>query len=479
LLAPSDDHQCAWRDEADKLRSELDQMRAKLDALTRKVFAKSSEKMPPIDRELRRGEKADPEKTREKRRRAAEFRTTRALSEDVETKVPDEKRTCPHCQSSANVRTIGLGKECSVWHWVPGFFRRMRYVRETVSCKCGSYVFTAPCPDKGTTSEKTRYAPSFIAHLIVSKCDDSLPLYRLEQQYQRLGIPMARSTMSDLFHRAAEQLAPLAEALLAEIRAAAIVHADETPIRMQTSKTRAYIWTFLAANLVAYKFSASRSGKTPCDVLGASQGYLVVDAYTGYNAVTCAGGRVRVGCLAHVRRKFFEARTTAPEADVALEIITGIYRVERAAKDQQIIGTNEHLTMRRGASRPLTEQLHSWLLEQKPMHPPKSPIGTAIGYALDNWEPITRFLDDASLPLDNNAAEAALRTVALIRKNSLFVHDEEKGANLAVLLSLIASCEQNDINPVAYITDVLTRIAKHPASRIAELLPHRWKPSPA
>ena len=476
-MAPDDDHKCGWRDVAEKHEQELAKVKAQLDALTRKVFGKSSEKMPPMDREVRRGEQADPEKTREKRRRAAELRTTRAVTEDVITNVPDDKRTCPHCESGARVTPLGPGKECSVWHWVPGFFRRMRFVRETVACKCGAYVYTAPCPDKGTTSEKTRYAPSFIAHLIVSKCDDSLPLYRIEQQYERLGIPMARSTMSDLFHRAAGDLAPIADALLAEVRASPVVHADETPMRMQTSKKRAYLWTFLAGKLTAYRFSASRSGKTPCDVLGNSQGHLVVDAYTGYNAVTCADGRVRVGCLAHVRRKFFDAKKSAPESEVALEIITALYRVEREAKDQNLAGSPKHLAMRDARSKPLMAQLHAWLVEQRPQHPPRGPLGAAIGYTLDNWTELTHFVGDAQLPLDNNAAEAALRVVALGGKNWLFVYDEEKGKNLAGLLSLVATCEANDVNPVAYLTDVLARLGRHPADRIGELLPHRWKPA--
>ena len=476
-MAPDDDHKCAWRGEAEKLRADLDETRAKLDALMRKVFGAKSEKMPPMDREVRQGETADPDKTREKRRRAAELRATRAVTVEVETKVADADRVCPHCEHDKDVRPLGPGKECSVWSWVPGFFRRTRYVRETVACKCGAYVHTAPCPDKGTTSDKTRYAPSFVAHLIVSKCDDSLPLYRLEQQYERLGVPMARSTMSDLFHRAAEQLAPLADALVEEIRASAVVHADETPMRMQTSKTRAYVWTFLAQNLVAYRFSASRSGKTPCEVLGTSKGHLVVDAYTGYNAVTCAEGRVRVGCLAHVRRKFFDAKKSAPEAEVALEMITALYRVEREAKDAKIAGIKKHLALRRARSKPLMDGLHAWLVAQRPAHPPKSPLGVAIGYTLDNWTALTRFLDDARLPLDNNAAEAALRIVALVRKNSLFVYDEEKGRNFAGLLSLIATCEANDVEPVAYLTDVLKRVGSHPANRRAALLPHRWKPA--
>ena len=483
-MAPPEDHSCAWKTEAEKLRADLDatravadKMRAQLDALTRKVFGKTSEKMPPMEREVRRDETADPSETREKRRRAAELRTTRAVSEDVKVELAKDDRVCAHCGTDANVRAIGAGKECSVWHWVPGFFRRTRYVRETVACSCGNFVRTAPCPDKGTTSDKARYAPSFVAHMIVAKCDDAMPLYRLEKQYERLGIPIARSTMGDLFHRAAEDLAPLADALVKEIATRPVVHADETPMRLQTSKSRAYVWTFLADNLVAYRFSASRSGKTPCEVLGTSTGHLVVDAYTGYNAVTCAAGRTRVGCWAHVRRKFFDARKSAPEADAMLEKITALYRVERAAKTGKIAGSAQHLELRRASSKAIVDEVRSWLDAQQPAHPPKSPLGSAIRYALDNWVPLTRFLDDSAVPLDNNAAEGALRGVALIRKNSLFAYDEEKGKNLAALMSLVATCEANDVNPVAYLADVLTRLGDHPASRVAELLPHHWKPA--
>jgi transposase len=373
------------------------------------------------------------------------------------------------------VRPIGEGKECSVWEYIQGFFRRRRYVRETVACTCGEYVVTAPCPDKGTTSDKTRYAPSFVAHLITAKCCDSIPLYRLEKQYQRLGIPIARSTLTDLFHRNGRLLLPLAGRLLGLIAAHPYVHADETPIRMMGTKKKAYVWTFVAGTLVGYRFSPDRSGKTPVDVLGESTGSLVVDAYTGYNEVTRPARRIRAGCLAHARRKVFEARKTAPEGDDALAIITEIYKVEHEAKAVGIVGTAAHLAMRQARSRPLMDRLHSWLEEQKPSHVPKGPMGKAIRYALGNWQALTRFLDDANIDLDNNKAEGALRRVALGRKNFLHVGPEDCGDNIAALYSLVATCEANGVNPLTYLSDVLVRIQTHPAEQIDDLLPHRWK----
>ena len=476
-----EEHRCEWRDEAERMRTELGETRTKLDdvtaqleAIKRKVFGKSSEKLPPMDRELRRGEKADPGETQRRRRANAELRE-KVVSEEVKSTVPEEQRRCPLCDNGGTIRTLGKGKECSVWSYVPGFFRRRRYVRETIACTCGRHVVTAPCPDKSTSSEKTRYAPSFVAHLVTSKCADAIPLYRLEKQYRRLGIPIARSTMNDLLHRNARVLSPLSDRLLALIAADPYVHADETPMKMISARKKAYVWTFVAGDLIGFRFSADRSGTTPSAVLGKSKGSLVVDGYSGYNDVTCPTGRVRAGCLAHARRKIFEGRAATPESADALALIKEIYRVEREAKQAGIVGTRKHLAMRKERSAPLMAQLRKWLDEQRPQHVPKSPMGRAVGYASDNWKALTRFLVDAKIAVDNNKAESALRRVALGRKNYLHVANETCGENIAGLYSLVATCEANDVNPVEYLSDVLLRVGEHPASRIDELLPHRWQ----
>jgi transposase len=311
------------------------------------------------------------------------------------------------------------------------------------------------------------------------KCGDSLPLHRLAKQYSRLGMPLSRSTLCDLFHAAAERLEPLSKRLLERIAAAEVVQADETPIKMQSPNQKGYLWTFLDGGLIGYRFSQGRSGDTPKKVLGGTQGTLVVDAYTGYNRVTDADGRIRAGCLAHARRKFFEALPTAPtEGARALELIRDVYRIEHAAKERGIVRTKEHLQLRQSESRPAMDRFHSWLLEQKGLHPPKSPLGAAIQYTLNQWEPLTRFLEDARVPVDNNASERALRIAALGRKNFLFVGHQEAGEHLAGLYSLVSTCDAHDVDPVAYLRDVLLRLGTHPASRIDELLPDRWVPIP-
>jgi len=427
-----------------------------------------------MDREVRKGKPADPAVAQRKRAEHAELKK-RLVSELVDHKVPEKQRTCPCC--GLHVEEHVGNKESVEYDYVGGYWRRRVHRRETLRCTCGEYIVTAPAPDR--ISDKTQYSAGFVAQLVTTKCGDSIPFYRLEKQYKRVGIPISRSTMTDLFHRAGSLLAPLAQRILALVAASDVVLADETPHRMQGTDKRVYVWTFIAGDLIGYRFSTSRSGKTPVEVLGGTRGTLVVDAYTGYNRVTQPGGRERAGCLAHARRKIFEALSSAPEAQVGLDLIRDVYCVEHEAKERDLVRTDEHLAIRQARSRPIMQKLHDWLAEQKELHPPKSAMGVAVRYALSNWTALTRFLDDVAIPLDNNQSEAALRVVAQGRKAFLFVGHEEAGDNLAALYTLVRSCEAVGVNPLDYLADVLIRIQTHPADRIDDLLPHRWAPPAA
>jgi transposase len=199
--------------------------------------------------------------------------------------------------------------------------------------------------------------------------------------------------------------------------------------------------------------------------------------YTGYNEVTTTGGRTRAACLAHARRRFFEALPYAPEARTALELIRDVYVVEHDAKADGIAGTDAHRQLRRARSKPIMGRLHAWIQERANQYAPKSPMASAVRYALNNWQELTRFLDDARIPPDNNRSESALWIVALGRKNFLFVGHEDAGENLAGLYSLVATCEANEVEPISYLTDVLGRLGSHPAAALDELLPRKWRPS--
>jgi transposase len=475
-----EDHHCAWREEAEALRDDLDGVTSKLskveeelEILKRHVFGRKSEKMPPVKDQLRVGDgRNSPAATAKRRERAEE--KSQLPEQLVHHRVPEADRQCPKC-GGTTLRPLGDGKVSTVIEYVPSQLVRQVHVQETLSCRCGEGVVTAPSPAK--VVDKGQYGPGFIAHAVVAKCADSVPLYRLEKIYGRHGAPVARSTLIGLFHAAAEIVNPVAKRLLEKIAAEPLVNADETPIRVQApgQTRRGYLWTFVAGGNIAYKFSPSRSGETPSAVLGATTGALVVDGYTGYNQVTQPGGRERIGCWAHVRRKIFDARETAPaEAQVGLNLIAELYRVEHDALSADVVRTPEHGAMRRVRSAATVTAIAAWLIETSLRHGPKSRLGAAVRYAGRQWVALTRFLSDPALPLDNNAAERALRVAALGRKNFLFVGSDEGGENLAALYTLVATCEANRINPFRYLRDILIRVQTHPQSQLDDLLPQRW-----
>ena len=494
-----DDHRCEWRERAEALQVELDQLRADhaqtveqlaavqstIEKLQRHVFGKRSEKMPSVSKEIRDPARAEAERLEalQTRRENAE-KKRQLVTRRVEHKVPDDKKVCPKC-GGHDFTKVGDGRMTELYELIPAMVERQLHVQEKLRCRCGETILTADGPDR--VFDKTRFGPLFMAQIAVSKCADSLPLYRQAKAYRRVGVQVDDSTLGDLFHRTAEIVNPLYERLLRLVSEKEIVLADETTQRVQAKeKTRtAWLWSFIGRDevereLIAYVFAKSRSGETPVKVLGETEGKLVADAYSGYNKVTTPGHRERAGCLAHVRRRFFDAQSTAAQAaKQAMDFILEVYRVERAALDADLLGTPEHLEMRQTKSKAIMAAFHAWLLAEQRRHPPRGAMGEAINYALGQWDELTLFLTDPHLPIDNNASENALRVAALGRKNFLFVGSDHAGENLAGLYSLIATCEVNGVNPVAYLADVLIRVQTHPASRIDELLPHRWKPPAA
>jgi len=477
------DHFCPWREEAEELRERLTALEAKTATLERHVFGKRSERLPTV-RQLLRDEQAgeDTEERRQQaldKRREREARRAEAPTRQIHHAVPELQRQCPACGSD-ELKPLGQGRTTMVYEYIPARFEKQVHVQETLACACGKGVVTAAAPPK--VVDRGEYGPGFISHVVSAKCADSLPLHRLAQRLERGGVPMSRSTLTDLFHVAAEVLAPLSARLLQHIARAEVVWADETPLRvLEVKKTRrGYLWTFLTWNersewLIGYRFSRSRAGQTPREVLGGTTGALVVDAYTGYNTVTVPNGRVRVGCWAHVRRKFFEALSTTPEAQQVLDSILSLYRVEHEVLKADLVRTPAHKALRQDRSRLVLEALHVHLQAQQGLHLPKGPMGQAIAYTLNQWQALCRFVDNERLPLDNNRSEGALRKAALGRKNFLFVGNDVAGENLAGLYALVATCEANGLNPETYLADMLLRVQTHPNSRLDELLPHEWK----
>lgn len=481
-------HSCRWRTQAGKLEETLaatnaqlaaivvrvDELEQKLALANKKAVGPKSERMPPVEEEAKkreghkpsRGGHTNPKKRRENAEAMASLPTV-----IVPHPIPDEERRCPHCGDE--VKPIGDGEPSVEYEWIPGRFERRLHVVEVGRCPCKQHYARGPAPER--VQEGCTYGPAFLAKLAVDKCADATPIYRIEKAMRRAGIPLARSTMNNLVLLAGDLLLPLWQAALAEVRLDPHLQADETSFRTQVRKERCFVWTFLSSLFTVYVFSPTRSGDTPKQVLGGTSGALVVDGYTGYNHVTDVDGRDRSGCWCHARRYLFDALGTAPEAREGLDFILDLFMVERKAKSGNIIGMPEHLALRQRRSKLILARLRAWLDKLRPTFEPNSTMGAALRYIHNQWSRLIAFLDDPLIPIHNNASEAALRIVALARKNSLFFGNDRAGRRFMVLYSLIATCERHDINPEVYLTDVLLRIRDHPKDRVAELLPHRWK----
>jgi transposase len=476
LVLPPIDHDCVLKDLVTDLANRLAKLEHENAQLKKAVLGSRSEKskLPRIKTEP----PATPE-TRQKTRKARAKARKEVPTVRDEHKVPDADRRCTAC-GNTELTPLGDGKTTTVWEFVPARFIRVEHVQEVLRCRCNGFVITAPGAPK--VVEGGQYGASFLAHLAVSKCADHTPIYRLEKAFARMGVPIARSTMNELLHRASAILEPLWRRILEKIRVRPVVAADETRLRMlrdKKGKTKhGFVWTFGARDDdgeldVAYVFAEDRSGSTPKLLLEGTAGVLLVDGYSGYNAVEEVSTRRRAACHAHLRRYFFEAIPTAPIAQEVLDMVAEIYRVEHDA-DARGLTDAAKLEFRKQRAGPLRERIRAWLAEQRGRHPPKSPISTAIRYAENHWDELGVFLDDVRVPLDNNGSERALRRVALGRKNFLFVHDCESGASLTGLYSLVATCEARGINPFEYLTDVLMRVQDTPAAEIDELLPGAW-----
>lgn len=450
------------------LTEKLDAAEREVAELKRKITGRTTERSgpkPPKDPPRNKNDKA----AQDKRRRNREARNTLPETPVQHPLDPGARENCPSCGGGL---MVPLQPERSVeFEWVPGYLQKLVHLREKAICSCCKEFATGPAPVRVT--EGGLYGPGFIARVVVQKILDSIPLYRQCKAFAREGLHVGRSTLVDLFALAASLMEPLYLYMLAQVPDSRVVYADETSLKMQRIKKLGYIWTFATALYITYVFSPSRSGKTPEEVLQDSVGVLVVDGYTGYNTVTVPGKRDRAGCNSHSRRKF--SHVDDDGAKKIIELYKPVFAVEREAKERDIVGTDEHLAMRRARAGPAMDAIKAWAEEHQDDYTPKSAVGQAIRYFLNQWEYLTRFLDDVGIAPENNLSERLLRIVALGRKNWLFVGHEEGGRNLAILASIVVTCVLHGVNPQQYLADVLIRVQDHPASAIGDLMPHRWK----
>ena len=481
----------------------IEKLRMQLSILRRARFGRSSEK---LDREIEQLELVlgDIEESEPSDRRELRLPTARLLPPAVEEAVRPQASARSsaardgHARSALrlpDLRRTKFGRigadERMVLEYVPSHFKRVLHVRPKMSCRACETVVQAPMPT--LPIEKGRPGSALLAHVLVSKYCDHLPLYRQADIYGRSGVEIDRSVMAGWVGHMAALLEPLAERIARHVRAGAALHADDTPVpvldpgRGRTKTGR--LWTAVrdespygSTVLLAafYLYSPDRRAERAHALLKGCRGHLHADAYAGfaglYEADPLTGAPApltEVACWAHARRKIYDihVETKSPAAAHALEMIARLFAIEADIKGRL---PAERLAARRAKATPILFELRAFLDATMEKISGKSSLAGAFRYAASRWTALTRYVDNGRLEMSNNAAERAMRPLALGRKNYLFAGSDEGGRRAAIIYTLIETARLNDVDPEAWLGDVISRIADHPNTKIDELLPWKW-----
>jgi transposase len=390
------------------------------------------------------------------------------------------ERLCPDCGHER--AEIGV-ETTEQYEYKPAevFVIEHQQVKYACLC-CESRVILAPKPPQPIA--KGLPGPGLLAQIISDKYRDHIPLHRSEQRLVYLGAPLSRSTMCDWMAASALLLTPLWQLLKDHILRSKVLHTDDTtvPVRDEKRSDHRYgrLWDYIGDDDhpgIVFDYTITHARDGPAEFLKEFKGYLQADAYGGYDGIYTGsnGTIVEVGCWAHARNKFADAQSTDPERVLAAKAwVRRLYDVEDEAKAKKLSPT-ERLRLRQEKSVPLLESFRQWLLTQKAQVLPKSPIAAAINYVLNQWEALKRYTTDGDLHIDNNISERTLKLIGMGRINWLFLGSDKGGQTAAVLFSFTATCKLLEIDAFAYLRDVLGRLPTHPAERLEELLPHRWK----
>jgi len=401
------------------------------------------------------------------------------------------------CTCCGSTRLAKLGEDVTeTLEAIPRRFKVVQTVREKFTCRDCEKISQAPAPFH--VISRGHVGASLLACVLHDKYALHQPLHRQSQEFAREGVDMSVSTLADHVGSAALALAPLHALIEAHVFAADRVHGDDTtiPLLAKSKTITARLWTYVRDDkpfggadppAAIYYFSRDREGAHPQRHLEKFQGILQADAYGGYKALYAddrPGGAVtEAACWAHGRRKFYVLADLAAKArdprivisPIALEAVKKIDAIFDVEREINGLSVAARQTERQARVKPLVEALHAWMTEQRALVSGKTPIGKALHYMLVRWAAFARFVDDGRICITNNAAERALRNAAIGRKSWLFVGSERGGHRTAMIYSLIMTAKLNGVDPLAWLTDTLTRIAGHPAQRLTDLLPWNWR----
>jgi transposase len=393
------------------------------------------------------------------------------------------------CDKCGGTRLRKLGEivteslECEPRRW-----KVIQHVRETMTCRDCESITQTPAPSHPIA--RGRAAPHLLALVLASKYANHLPLNRQSEIYAREGAAIEVSTLADWVGACAASLEPIIARIRAHVFAAERIHADDTtvPILAKGKTATGRLWTYVRDDrpfggpdppAAVFYASRDRTSTHPERHLAGYSGIMQADAYAGFNALYAIGRKpgpiIEAACFAHARRKFFDLAKVA-KAPIAIEAVARIdalFSIEREINGRPAA---ERLAVRQERLRPLVDELEVWLAAQRPKLSPRSELAKAITYSLKRWTSLTRFLEDGRICMSNNAAERALRGVALGRANWTFAGSDRGAERAAAIYTLIATCKLNGVDPQAYLADILARLADHPARRIDDLMPWRWQP---
>jgi transposase len=416
-------------------------------------------------------------KRRKGRRNLANFENLPVTTQFHELNAAE--RACPCC--GIERKQIGTDESWQV-EYLPGHFVRIHHVRRKYACAgCESIgndpqIETAAKP--GMAIDKGMAGPGLLAYIATSRFSDYVPLYRLEDIFQRQGFEISRATQSVWCGDIADLAEPLWELMAERVRASHVVATDDTimPMLNKGKIANARMWVYVGDDSYPYNvfdFTLNRGRDGPKYFLKDYHQVLLADAYGGYNGVVAGNEITRAGCWAHMKRKVIDAEKAAPEiAQEAVAWVRALYVVEKQSKDES---AEERLKLRQQQSAPLLAQLRERLLAWKAQLLPKHPMAEAVNYALSQWTELNVFSSDGAIPIYNNVSEREMKRIVLNRKNSLFVGNPRGGRTASILASLTSTCRRHDIDPQLYFTQLLTNLSQARKSELPNWPPDKWK----